>query len=389
MKGRKVEKQYRRVTDIDEKIKNVSLPYFHWKVLFLVLEETNINELVNTLSSDRNKVEEALNSLEQNGILEIVDSGKESKDERPEEIAEEEGQEEFDPVLDDEEESQDEDEEIVAEIISESEEELDDLESSEQEKPMAEFLDEAVEEDNDDVESLIEEKIEQESEVLEQESDDSLEESIEEEFTVEDAEEETTPEESIEEGPESEDINFESFEETAEVETKEDEESADISSLIDEMGSEEGTEESEQETMVEEEEIEDKPKEADQPEKKSTKGSKTVMVIDDSIVIRKMVEIALEDGDYHIVTSSSGKEGLTLVDEENPDIVIVDMTLPDMNGIDLLKTVKASKGIPVIMLSGKDAPQLIENAKAAGADDFLPKPFRDDDLIEKVKNLLK
>jgi len=111
------------------------------------------------------------------------------------------------------------------------------------------------------------------------------------------------------------------------------------------------------------------------------------MVIDDSIVIRKMVEIALEDGDYNIVTSNSGKDGLKLLDEENPDLVIVDMTLPDMNGIDLLKTVKASKGIPVIMLSGKDAPQLIESAKNEGADDFLPKPFRDDEFLQYYRHL--
>lgn len=382
MKGRKVEKQYRRVTDIDEKIKNVSLPYFHWKVLFLVLEETNIDELVDTLNSDRNTVEQALNSLEQNSILEIVSAGEETKDDSQEEIAEE-IQEEFDPLIEAKEESKEEDlskedEEISAEIISETEEE-----STEIEEPVAELLDDSLEEGKEDVESLIEEKIEQESELLEEASDDSLEESIEDEFKVE---EEAN---SISEEPDSEKINLDSLEETAEVETKEDEESTDFSSLIDEIGSEEETAELQQETTVEDQMKEDKPEEAEKPKEKSSTGSKTVMVIDDSIVIRKMVEIALEDGDYNIVTSNSGKEGLNLVDEENPDIVIVDMTLPDMSGIDLLKAVKASKGIPVIMLSGKDAPQLVENAKSEGADDFLPKPFRDDDLIEKVKKLLK
>ena len=80
---------------------------------------------------------------------------------------------------------------------------------------------------------------------------------------------------------------------------------------------------------------------------------------------------------------------MQLLDQENPNLVILDMMLPDMNGIDLLKTIKASKGIPVIMLSGKDSPQLIETAKSVGADDFLPKPFRDEELVEKVKTLLK
>jgi DNA-binding response OmpR family regulator len=62
--------------------------------------------------------------------------------------------------------------------------------------------------------------------------------------------------------------------------------------------------------------------------------------------------------------------------------------LPDMNGIEVLKKIKSSRKTPVIMLSGKDAPQLVESAKEVGVDDFLPKPFRDEELVEKVKHLL-
>jgi CheY-like chemotaxis protein len=126
-----------------------------------------------------------------------------------------------------------------------------------------------------------------------------------------------------------------------------------------------------------------------QPEPKEEKtGAKSVLVIDDSIVIRKMVEIALEDENFKIVTAVSGKDGLALLDEKNPDLIILDLMLPDINGIDLLKTVKASKGIPVIMLSGKDSPQMVEKARAEGADAFLPKPFKDDELVEKIKELI-
>ena len=116
---------------------------------------------------------------------------------------------------------------------------------------------------------------------------------------------------------------------------------------------------------------------------------KTVMVIDDSIVIRKMIEIALEDEDYNIVTAISGKEGLEMIEKEKPNLVILDMMLPDMNGIEVLKTMKTEKKLPVIMLSGKDSPQLIETAKEVGVDDFLPKPFRDEELVEKVKTLIE
>ena len=123
-------------------------------------------------------------------------------------------------------------------------------------------------------------------------------------------------------------------------------------------------------------------------EKISDIDKKTIMVIDDSIVIRKMIEIALEEEDYLIVTAVSGKEGMDLVQKNDPNLIILDMMLPDMPGIDVLKSIKETKKTPVIMLSGKDSPQLIENAKELGVEDFLPKPFRDEELVEKVKSLL-
>ncbi len=124
-----------------------------------------------------------------------------------------------------------------------------------------------------------------------------------------------------------------------------------------------------------------------EPETEST-GRKSVLVIDDSIVIRKMVEIALEDEDYLIHTAVSGKDGLDKIDHLNPSLIILDLMLPDINGIDILKTVKASRKTPVIMLSGKDSPQMVEKAKETGADAFLPKPFKDDELIEKINSLI-
>jgi len=128
--------------------------------------------------------------------------------------------------------------------------------------------------------------------------------------------------------------------------------------------------------------------ESDQQEIVSGSGAKTIMVIDDSIVIRKMIEIALEDEDFRILSATSGKDGMESVERENPDLIILDMLLPDMNGIDVLKKIKESKNLPVIMLSGKDSPQLVENAKEAGVNDFLPKPFKDEELVEKVKMLI-
>lgn len=118
-------------------------------------------------------------------------------------------------------------------------------------------------------------------------------------------------------------------------------------------------------------------------------GQGTILVVDDSVVIRKMVEIALENENYNIVSVATGKEALNFLDERTPDLIILDIMLTDMNGLDVLKAIKASKQIPVVMLSAKDTPRETTKAKQLGADDFIPKPFKDEELVGKIKELIK
>lgn len=118
-------------------------------------------------------------------------------------------------------------------------------------------------------------------------------------------------------------------------------------------------------------------------------GQGTILVVDDSVVIRKMVEIALENENYNIISVATGKEALNFLDENTPDLIILDIMLTDMNGLDVLKAIKASKQIPVVMLSAKDTPRETTKAKQLGADDFIPKPFKDEELVSKIKELIK
>ncbi|MGH1362889.1 MAG: response regulator transcription factor [Calditrichia bacterium] len=118
-------------------------------------------------------------------------------------------------------------------------------------------------------------------------------------------------------------------------------------------------------------------------------GTGTILVVDDSVVIRKMVEIALENEEYKIVAVATGKEALKYLDENDPDLIILDIMLSDVNGLDILKAIKASKQIPVVMLSAKDTPRETTKAKQLGADDFIPKPFKDEELVSKIKELIK
>ena len=145
--------------------------------------------------------------------------------------------------------------------------------------------------------------------------------------------------------------------------------------------------------------VADEPEEAPAPEETAAPetpaapagkpGTGTILVVDDSVVIRKMVEIALENENYEIVSVATGKDALNYLDDNDPDLIILDIMLSDVNGLDVLKAIKASKQIPVVMLSAKDTPRETTKAKQLGADDFIPKPFKDEELVSKIKELVK
>jgi CheY-like chemotaxis protein len=116
---------------------------------------------------------------------------------------------------------------------------------------------------------------------------------------------------------------------------------------------------------------------------------KKVLIVDDSLVIRKMVEIALEKENYQLVMAASGESALKLVQTENPDLVLLDTVLVDMSGLEVLKTMRETFQYPIIALAPKDAPQDSEEAMGRGATDFINKPFQDAELVGKVKQYLE
>ncbi len=320
---------YKRVDNIDEKIHSVKLPYNAWKVLFVIGDSAKPEEIADWLDFDEQHVHDFLQRLLNENLIETMDAtAAEVKGEgepAPEEPAEESQETEAESEAPD-----------AAEPVSQEEEDETDF----------------------SVDSFLEE----------------MEESTETE-TDEASEEET--EEQVEDAARDIEINIPEEEEQEEAETGE----LNVD-FADQTESE--TTEVEKEEPAQEKEEEKPPKES--PAKQA--GSQTVLVIDDSIVIRKMVEIALENEAIEIATSVSGKEGLESIDNVDPDLVVLDLMLPDINGIEILKTIKASKGIPVIMLSGKDSPKMVEKAKEEGADAFLPKPFKDEELVKKIQELL-
>jgi CheY-like chemotaxis protein len=361
-----VEQFYKKVDNIDDKVKEANMPYMQWKVLFLVGENTNAEEISSLLKEDLSTVEKILASLESKALVEKFEDAKLDLDveKQPEEDASSIG----DELLIEEEEA-----------ISQVDEHLETPLPEPEEKAVPEAEEVAPEPETsipDFEETVTETKEETEPDmgIKSEEDTFSLEEEVGKEETT--AADTITPvlEEEPEQTPASESLDIQ-------------EDEFDLS--IDEP--EIATAEAPQPELAKEEPVAEKAEVDDSSDEEiiSDSTKKTVMVIDDSIVIRKMIEIALEEEDYNIVTAISGKEGLEIIEKENPSLVILDMMLPDMNGIDVLKTIKSEMNLPVIMLSGKDSPQLIETAKEVGVDDFLPKPFRDEELVEKVKTLIE
>jgi two-component system, OmpR family, KDP operon response regulator KdpE len=116
-------------------------------------------------------------------------------------------------------------------------------------------------------------------------------------------------------------------------------------------------------------------------------NKKTVLVVDDQPKLLKFIEIDLKLRGFSVVTTSSGEEALRLVDVKNPDIVLLDMVMPGMDGCEVLKKLRASSNLPVIAFSASPGNQ--DLALNAGADEFMHKPFDPDDMARKIKALTR
>lgn len=116
----------------------------------------------------------------------------------------------------------------------------------------------------------------------------------------------------------------------------------------------------------------------------------TLLAVDDSVTMRKVLEITFAGPDFRVVTASSPDEALQKLKSDRPSVVIADVTLEPKNGYELCKAIKqASPGVPVLILSSKQNPYDAAKGTAAQADDHMDKPFDTTQMIDKVKKLLE
>ncbi len=113
--------------------------------------------------------------------------------------------------------------------------------------------------------------------------------------------------------------------------------------------------------------------------------SDTILIIDDEVQIRRLLEITLSSNGYKISEAPTGKDGLIAAATYNPVLIILDLGLPDIDGIDILRKLREWYSKPIIILSVRNSEDDIIRALDSGANDYLTKPFRTGELLARIR----
>jgi two-component system KDP operon response regulator KdpE len=114
-----------------------------------------------------------------------------------------------------------------------------------------------------------------------------------------------------------------------------------------------------------------------------------VLVADDEQRITKLVSMALTDEGFRVVTASGGEDALAKAEEVRPDIVLLDIVMPDLDGIEVMRQIRERRSVPVILLTAKGAASDKAKGLDLGADDYIAKPFHLDELAARVRAVLR
>jgi two-component system, OmpR family, KDP operon response regulator KdpE len=114
-----------------------------------------------------------------------------------------------------------------------------------------------------------------------------------------------------------------------------------------------------------------------------------LLVIEDETPLRRALRIFLEAHDYTVVIAANGTDGLALAAREHPDAVILDLGLPDMDGVAVATALRGWSSVPIVVLSARDAEAVKVAALDAGADDYVTKPFGMNEFLARVRAALR
>ena len=114
-----------------------------------------------------------------------------------------------------------------------------------------------------------------------------------------------------------------------------------------------------------------------------------VLIVEDDKNIRKFMQTILEANDYDVIATETGKEAYSLITSRCPDVVILDLGLPDMDGMKILKEVRAWSNMPIIVVSARDHEKDKVEALDMGADDYITKPFNILEVKARIKAIMR
>lgn len=118
---------------------------------------------------------------------------------------------------------------------------------------------------------------------------------------------------------------------------------------------------------------------------------KNVLVVDDEIGALTLIGIMLERGGFNVLKAKDADSALAVLDQDTPDLIILDVMMPGINGIELCKIIRERSETtvtPVLILSARGDAESVMRGMEAGANDYLPKPILHHDLVSKVRGIL-
>jgi two-component system, OmpR family, KDP operon response regulator KdpE len=118
-------------------------------------------------------------------------------------------------------------------------------------------------------------------------------------------------------------------------------------------------------------------------------NSQSILIIDDEAQIRKLLTITLQSNNYKVIEAATGNDGVKLVSSHTPDLVLLDLGLPDESGHDVLKHLREWFSNPILIISIQTNEEDIVKALDNGANDYLIKPFRTGELLARIRSALK
>ncbi|MCR4709297.1 MAG: response regulator [Clostridiales bacterium] len=115
----------------------------------------------------------------------------------------------------------------------------------------------------------------------------------------------------------------------------------------------------------------------------------SILVIEDEKSICDFISRTLELNDYKVMTANTGKDGLAIITSQLPDLVLLDLGLPDMDGMDIIRQTREWSSMPIIVISARTQEKEKVNALDVGADDYITKPFGTSELLARIRTAMR